>query len=325
MKRASSATVRALRAFRIVGLSIGIYQCGYQSGIADTINDPKGMSEKILKGVLEGNEATGESDNMLMKRQCRHVGKRVLISCKDYCLQKLLEEQAKAAKKEEELTLEDNNSNANEVEKWKQAIDILRRHDWTFIVIDASSANAFVNRLQPGKVFVHEGLFHKLKPSDDELALILSHELAHVIHQHADDSSTMNYMLSIVQLALFSLVDPTGLTPFLFDVLLKNIGSGMENFYSREHETEADLTGIEIAAHACFDTKSASEVFARLSDFDESSDWNSTHPNGVSRTNSMREASVYFNPEALGDKCKKMKGLLQDMKDLLGMSRSSRD
>ena len=167
----------------------------------------------------------------------------------------------------------------------------------------------------PGKVFIHEGLFTEVKPTDDELALILCHELSHIIHQHGQSRTEMTMLLSILQLVLFSFVDPSGALPFVFDMALKYFGTGLENMYSRENETEADLTGIEIASLACFETREAHGVFGRLSGGDHY--WNSTHPSGESRVAYLLEASGVHNPEALGDKCKKMKGFLEDVKGLL--------
>lgn len=256
--------------------------------------------------VYQTQGATGESKNAVMKKRSRVVGKRILASCKDYCRDKYIKaHNAKQAGKGDE----------EEVEKWKVALERLRSHEWSFIVIDAPTVNAFVNHLLPGKVFIHEGLFENVKPTDDELALILSHEFSHIIHQHGQSRNEMTMFISIIQLVLFSFVDPSGVLPFFFDIVLKNFGTGMENFYSRDHETEADLTGIEIAAHACYETRESHAVFGRLSEGDHY--WNSTHPSGESRVAYLLEASGVHNPEVLGDKCKKMKGFLEEVKGLL--------
>lgn len=258
--------------------------------------------------VYKTQGATGECKDPVMKKRSRVVGKRVLIACKEYCRQKCIQANHDNIHGGEL-------SDPEEKEKWHTALKRLRSHEWTFVVINAPSVNAFVNHLLPGKVFIHEGLFTNVKPTDDELALILSHELSHLIHQHGQSRTEMNMFISIMQLVLFSLIDPSGALPFIFDLAIKQFGTGMENFYSRENETEADLTGIEIAALACYETREAHEVFNRLSEGEHY--WNSTHPSGESRVAYLLEASGIHNPEALGDKCKKMKGFLEDVKGLL--------
>jgi hypothetical protein len=310
-----SVAQRLFRAGRIVVISYGIYQCGYQAGLSDVINDPVGTNKTLMQMVYQTQGATGESKDAVMKRRSRVVGKRVLAACKDYCMQKYIVAHSNA--QEHGVALSD----CEDVVKWKTAVENLRSHEWSFVVINAPSVNAFVNHLMPGKVFIHEGLFREVRPTDDELALILSHELSHLIHQHGQSRTELSVFISIMQLVLFSFVDPSGVLPFVFDVVVKKFGTGMENFYSRENETEADLTGIEIAALGCFDTKKAHEVFGRLGGGDEehyvSASWNSTHPSGQSRVEYLLEASGVHNPEALGDKCKKMKGFLDDVKVML--------
>ena len=304
-----SAAFRLLRAGRVVAISFGIFQCGKQAGVSEVINDPAGTQRNLLKMMFIQQGATGESKDVAMKRKSRVVGKRIIVSCKEYCLEKYI-----SAKNE--CTLNDRRiADDEEVRKWAQALQLLRGHEWSFFVINAPTVNAFVHHLLPGKVFIHEGLFTHLKPTDDELAMILSHELAHVIHQHGQARSDLTLGISIMQLVLFTFVDPSGVLPFIFDIALNYMGTGLTNFYSRENETEADLTGVEIAAHACFETREAHKVFGKLSDGDHY--WNSTHPSGESRVAYMLEASGLYNPEALGDKCKKMKGFLEDVKKLL--------
>eukprot|EP00967_Tisochrysis_lutea_P081626 scaffold112758_cov29-Tisochrysis_lutea.AAC.2 len=48
--------------------------------------------------------------------------------------------------------------------------------------------NAFVSPYCPRHVFVHEGLMNELRPTDDELAFLIAHEVSHVIHAHADET-----------------------------------------------------------------------------------------------------------------------------------------
>ena len=40
---------RLLRIGRVVGISYGIYQCGYQTGLSTVINDPVGTNETLMQ------------------------------------------------------------------------------------------------------------------------------------------------------------------------------------------------------------------------------------------------------------------------------------
>lgn len=71
-----------------------------------------------------------------------------------------------------------------ELERWNTALEHLTG-DWRFIVIkDKDTANAFVSSNCPKRIFVLEGFFNALNPTDDELGLVLSHELSHLMLDH---------------------------------------------------------------------------------------------------------------------------------------------
>ena len=73
-------------------------------------------------------------------------------------------------------------------------------------------------------------------------------------------------------------------------------------FESREHEQEADLLGIKIAAMACFDTRKGSEVFRRLYENESEngtvgilSSYLASHPPTDERFEFLRDASTHEN------------------------------
>jgi Zn-dependent protease with chaperone function len=73
-------------------------------------------------------------------------------------------------------------------------------------------------------VFVKEGLLRSLSPSDDELAVVLAHEVAHVVLGHTgsnlDSSNHMQALLLSAQLVLLSAIDLTGVLSFLLESAL---------------------------------------------------------------------------------------------------------
>ena len=69
---------------------------------------------------------------------------------------------------------------------WERA---LRRIDgeWEYIVIkDNTIVNAFITDSCPRKIFIVDGFFDKLEPTDDELALVLCHEISHTLLSHSE-------------------------------------------------------------------------------------------------------------------------------------------
>ena len=64
---------------------------------------------------------------------------------------------------------------------------------WEFVVFDSATVNAFA--LPGGKVGVYTGLI-KLASSDDEIAIVMGHEIAHVTSRHGAERTSQNMAIS---------------------------------------------------------------------------------------------------------------------------------
>ncbi len=196
-----------------------------------------------------------------------------------------------------------------EIQFW---IDIaktsLREGSWNVILSDSPAANAFVTHLLPRKVFVCAGLAKALDLNDDELALVLSHEISHYLLKHGEMSTTFSFFINMMRLGLSAVV---GLEWFIVvDQLGGLFGNYAEKANSRACEHEADTLGQQIAARACFDTKRGAEVFKKLGDYEEKitggkmrNSWNNTHPDSHERHAILVSASVDVNKEHLNPQC----------------------
>jgi predicted Zn-dependent protease len=192
-----------------------------------------------------------------------------------------------------------------EKEKWEAAVGRLTGN-WEFIVTDSKVPNAFVTDICPRKIFVNEGLLTSVHPTDDELALILGHEVSHVIAHHTDTRAQLKRFLTTFQLVLLVMIDPTGVFSFVVDLLESQVFKYIEASHMRSEESEADELGIQITAAACFDTQKASEIFGKLASLEEKiksdlgifgtqSSWNSSHPITEERYRHMYELSAVHN------------------------------
>ena len=76
---------------------------------------------------------------------------------------------------------------------------------WEVVIIDSPEPNAWVSPFLPCRVFVCRGLLEKLSPSDDELAMILGHEIARLILRHPTKQQEIRSAQSILQLLLLVL------------------------------------------------------------------------------------------------------------------------
>eukprot|EP01112_Ceratiomyxa_fruticulosa_P012183 TRINITY_DN3364_c0_g1_i1.p1 TRINITY_DN3364_c0_g1~~TRINITY_DN3364_c0_g1_i1.p1 ORF type:complete len:334 (-),score=35.11 TRINITY_DN3364_c0_g1_i1:136-1137(-) len=120
---------------------------------------------------------------------------------------------------------------------------------WEFVVIDSPEANAFV--IPGGKVCVFTGLFEIVK-NEDQLATVLSHEIAHVVARHSAENWSwtrivigINFVVSMIfQINPNSLLQPA----LMLGITLPK---------SRAAEAEADHIGLHLMAKACYNLSAA--------------------------------------------------------------------
>jgi predicted Zn-dependent protease len=152
-------------------------------------------------------------------------------------------------------------------------------------------------------VFVWSGLLDYTN-SDDEVATVIAHEIAHVLAGHTDpdpNEEIRKMLLSVGAMAVGIAVttatrDPT-LAQNLGNIsasLTQEVGSGfLVNPYSRELEYEADHIGLMIMSAAGYDPNKAIEFWTRAGkdpDFSASIEFFSTHPPAADRLNKLKSA-----------------------------------
>ncbi|WP_297809898.1 M48 family metallopeptidase [uncultured Helicobacter sp.] len=156
--------------------------------------------------------------------------------------------------------------------------------NWEFYLLEDKQVNAFC--LPGGKVFVYTGLM-PLAANDDELAVVLSHEIAHTILRHGAERMSMQTLQQIGG-GLLGLVIGTQAPEYsnLFNQAY-NFGSnvGVMLPFSRSHELEADKAGILLMQKAGYNPKAAISFWEKMAANGEksSSDFLSTHPSDSKR------------------------------------------
>jgi beta-barrel assembly-enhancing protease len=121
-----------------------------------------------------------------------------------------------------------------------------------FILKDpAINAMAFPN----GNIYLHVGLLAKLE-SEDQLALVLAHETAHVVQRHSYKGKLDRHNSVVAAHVADLLLAGTGIAylPFALDIAS----------FSREQEKEADLCGLEYMAGQGYDLEHSLQVFDKL-------------------------------------------------------------
>ena len=124
--------------------------------------------------------------------------------------------------------------------------------NWEINVIDSELINAFC--MPGGKIVVYSGLINKLDATDDELAAVIGHEIAHALREHGRErmSSALVQQVGILGFAIFlSNQDGSFMSK---QAILQGVALGTTLFFalpnSREQEREADDMGLELTALA---------------------------------------------------------------------------
>ncbi|MFZ3041287.1 MAG: M48 family metallopeptidase [Thiobacillus sp.] len=156
-----------------------------------------------------------------------------------------------------------------------------RDWQWSVAVIDEPTLNAWC--MPGGKMAIYTGIVHKLKLTDDEIAQIMGHEIAHALLGHGRERmSRAIAMQSGMQLG--SIVAGRDLS-----ILAPVADIALTLPYSRASESEADRYGVELAARAGFDPRAAVRLWEKMAaaSGDGPPQFLSTHPPAGNRIQAL--------------------------------------
>jgi Zn-dependent protease with chaperone function len=168
--------------------------------------------------------------------------------------------------------------------KWN---DRARQWRWEVNLIGSKQINAFC--MPGGKIAVFTGILDQLQLTDDETAMVVGHEMAHALREHARariaKSQGTGAVLSLgaALLGLGQLGD-----------MAASIGTQLLTLrFSREDEIDADLVGLELAARAGFNPEASIRLWEKMGQAKEGASngpgFLSTHPTGPDRIKRLRE------------------------------------
>mgnify|MGYP003574282533 FL=1 len=134
------------------------------------------------------------------------------------------------------------------------------RWDWSIKVIDDPEVvNAWC--MAGGKMAIYTGLIEKVQTSDDEIAQVMGHEIAHALANHQAEKMSVSMATSVGVAAVGVASDRPGIAmsgaaaAALLAIKLPN---------NRTAETEADRIGIELAAKAGYDPRAAVTLWEKM-------------------------------------------------------------
>ncbi|MED5430829.1 M48 family metallopeptidase [Alcanivorax sp. MD8A] len=159
---------------------------------------------------------------------------------------------------------------------------------WEIVVFADATPNAFA--LPGGKIGVNEGLL-QVANNDAQLAAVIGHEIAHVLARHGNERLTQELGIKAVLflIGLFSEGDAD--TENILQALGVGAWLGIALPFSRAHEEEADVMGLELMASAGFDPRQSTQLWRNMAAASGAQplEFLSTHPNHESRIEMLGE------------------------------------
>lgn len=148
---------------------------------------------------------------------------------------------------------------------------------WQLALIDRDVVNAFV--MPNGKITFYTGIIRKLKLTDDEIAAIMGHEVAHALREHSREKASQKLTSDV----LLSVAASTSKKADSVSALGGLVSNGLFLLpNSRNMEAESDIMGIELAARAGYDPRAAISVWKKMIALESGSSatpaFLSTHP-----------------------------------------------
>jgi predicted Zn-dependent protease len=165
---------------------------------------------------------------------------------------------------------------------------------WEVHVITLDEVNAWC--MPAGKMAIYTGLIQKLNATDDEIAAVMGHEIAHALREHARERISRQMGTQAAIGIAGALLGIGGLGQSVAGAVA-DVTLNLPN--SRLHETESDRIGVELAARAGFDPRASVtlwEKMAKVAGGSQPPKWLSTHPPHQDRISDLRAYSDKVMP-----------------------------
>ena len=168
-----------------------------------------------------------------------------------------------------------------------------RQWKWEINLIGSNQINAFC--MPGGKIAFFSGILKQLSLTDDEVAMVMGHEIAHALREHARERMGKSAATQgLTRLGGAIVAGVFGISPQITDLVAREGANLLTLKFSREDETEADLVGMELAARSGFNPRAGVSLWQKMSAANKNAppQWMSTHPSGESR---IREIEANLN------------------------------
>lgn len=160
---------------------------------------------------------------------------------------------------------------------------------WEFNLVKDTQVNAFC--MPGGKIVVYEGLL-TVAQTEDELAVVLGHEIAHAVAKHSNERMSQQILAQYGAAILSNVLSEKSAAVQTVATAVFGLGAqyGLMLPYSRQHEYEADYMGLVFMEIAGYDSESAVGFWTKMSSAGGSvPEFLSTHPSDGKRIAQIRQ------------------------------------
>ena len=166
------------------------------------------------------------------------------------------------------------------------------RWEWEIILINDKQLNAFC--MPGGKIAFFRGIVEELNLTDDEIGVIMGHEMAHALREHARSRIAKGQLTN-----LGSDIISSALGLGRGERRLLGYGSQLLGLsFSRKDEKDADLVGLDLTARAGFNPRAGLTLWEKMAKANDGSppEWLSTHPSNKSRLTEIKKTLPAVEP-----------------------------
>lgn len=153
-----------------------------------------------------------------------------------------------------------------------------RNWAWEINVFESDEINAFC--APGGKIGVYTGIVNKLKLTDDEIAAVMGHEIAHALREHSREQLSQKTVSGLITSVVSAAAGVPGELMDAGSQMLVHLPN------SRSMELESDIIGLELMARAGYDPRNASSIWKKMMQQNQGKSgpsFLSTHPAGQDR------------------------------------------
>ena len=155
---------------------------------------------------------------------------------------------------------------------------------WEVVAIQSNNVNAFC--MPGGKIAFFTGIIDQLKLSDDEVAIVMGHEIAHALREHSRARAVKSTVTNVAGRLIGAMIFGQA------GEVIGAQGAGLLTLkFSRDDEKEADLVGMELAARAGYNPAAGVRLWEKMSAASKGAppQWMSTHPASETRIHLIKD------------------------------------